>query len=350
MLNVQCFLRRPSLKEVLAVRYKSFIRNVGIFAHIDAGKTTTSEGILFLCGATRSVGLVDSGDTVMDFLPQEKERGITISAAAVSCDWKGPGHVDFTMEVERTSRVLDGSVLVVDAVAGVQAQTKTVWRSIRKHSLPCIGFINKMDRAGASWSQSLKSIQDKLHTKTICLQYPLLGEADGGLNKVVDLVGWKILEWAPPGQKGQPCAIATYNIEDTGGLYNKAHIPNDAIYDKIIAARREMIDNLSDFDEDLMALAMEHDYPNIPIQSIIHSLRQGTIHKHYMPVVLGSALKGRGIQPLLDMMVGLLPSPLERLTHVFLQDKRAAQQLPLPENLFCALAFKVLQHPQRGTM
>ncbi|RYY72805.1 hypothetical protein EON63_20395, partial [archaeon] len=271
-------------------------------------------------------------------------------------------HIPFTVhQVERTSRVLDGSVLVVDAVAGVQAQTKTVWRSIRKHSLPCVGFVNKMDRAGASWTQSLKSIQEQLCTPTVCLHYPLLssdgnglGDAhvcgDGTLNKVVDLVGWKILEWAPPGQKGLPSAITTHAIETSEGVYDKTHIPSDMVYEKILQARRHMIDTLADYDDDLMGMVMEHDYQHIPIHAIIQSLRHGTIRKHFMPVVLGSALKGRGIQPLLDMMVGLLPSPLERLTHVYLQDKRAGQQLPLPDHLFCALAFKVFNHPQRGTM
>uniref|UniRef100_A0A8C5YMJ6 Ribosome-releasing factor 2, mitochondrial n=1 Tax=Marmota marmota marmota TaxID=9994 RepID=A0A8C5YMJ6_MARMA len=285
------------------------IRNIGIMAHIDAGKTTTTERILYYSGYTRSLGDVDDGDTVTDFMAQERERGITIQSAAVTFDWKGyrinlidtPGHVDFTLEVERCLRVLDGAVAVFDASAGVEAQTLTVWRQADKHKIPRICFLNKMDKTGASFNYAVESIKEKLKAKPLLLQLPI-GEAKT-FKGVVDIVNKEKLLW-------------NSNSDDGKDFERKPLLETSdtELFKKTIEARNTLIEQL---------------------QTAIHRV---TVAQVAVPVLCGSALKNKGVQPLLDAITMYLPSPEER-NYEFLQWYKGD---------LCALAFKVLHDKQRG--
>lgn len=301
---------------------------MGIVAHIDAGKTTTSEYMLYLCGDISSAGRVDNGDTVMDFLPQERERGITIGSAAISMQWRDykinlidtPGHVDFTVEVERSCRVLDGVVVVVDAVSGVQAQTRTVWKQAARQCLPAVVFVNKMDREGASFTRALHSVEQKLGVSTLPLQLPC-HTTDESFDGFVDLLSMNKYEWldlksaeyakhlaAPPIPKVKkeqyPFSIRPLTEEDS--------IWNDAL-----AARAAMLDVLAGADEEFMEYFLEKDElvdvaDEDGLARTVAAIRRLTLNRSILPALCGASLRGRGVSTLLDSVLAFLPSPLER--------------------------------------
>jgi elongation factor G len=281
----------------------SKFRNIGIMAHIDAGKTTTTERILYYTGITHKIGEVHEGTATMDWMEQEQERGITITSAATTCFWERngvdhriniidtPGHVDFTMEVERSLRVLDGAVAVFDGVAGVEPQSETVWRQADKYGVPRICFINKLDRAGASFDRSFESIITRLGANPVALQIPI--GLEDQLKGVVDLVQMKGLIWKD---------------ETKGAEYETVEIPED-LKDAAAAAREKLIEAVASIDDDLMHKYLEGE--EISEQEIRKALRAGTIGLKLVPVVTGSAFKNKGVQTLLDAVVDYLPSPLD---------------------------------------
>src|ERR687884_820484 len=283
----------------------SKFRNIGIMAHIDAGKTTTTERVLFYTGVSHKIGEVHEGTATMDWMEQEQERGITITSAATTCFWKRdnvehriniidtPGHVDFTMEVERSLRVLDGAVAVFDGVAGVEPQSETVWRQADKYGVPRICFINKLDRAGASFDRSFESIITRLGANPVAIQIPI--GLEDQLKGVVDLVLMKGLIWKD---------------ETKGAEYEVVEIPED-LKDDAAASREKLIEAVADVEEDLMMKYLEDEGASITEDEIRAALRKGTIALKLVPVVTGSAFKNKGVQTLLDAVVDYLPSPLD---------------------------------------
>jgi elongation factor G len=281
----------------------SKFRNIGIMAHIDAGKTTTTERVLFYTGVSHKIGEVHDGNATMDWMEQEQERGITITSAATTCFWDRndveyrvniidtPGHVDFTMEVERSLRVLDGAVAVFDGVAGVEPQSETVWRQADKYRVPRICFINKLDRAGASFASSFASIEKRLGANAVALQYPI-GAEDHFLG-VVDLITMKALLWKD---------------ETKGAEYEVTEIPED-IRAEAEAAREILVEAVSSIDDELMEKFLEGE--EISESEIRAGLRRGTLDLKIVPVVMGTAFKNKGVQTLLDAVVDYLPSPLD---------------------------------------
>jgi elongation factor G len=278
-------------------------RNIGIMAHIDAGKTTTTERVLFYTGRSHKIGEVHEGTAIMDHMAQEQERGITITSAATTCFWKRngvehriniidtPGHVDFTMEVERSLRVLDGAVCVFDGVAGVEPQSETVWRQADKYGVPRICFINKLDRSGASFDRSFQSILTRLGANAVALQIPIGLEEH--LQGVVDLIQMKGLVW---------------KNEDKGAEYSTVEIPADLV-DAATEAREKLIEGLADIDDDIAMKFLEGE--EISQDEIRAALRKGTLASKIVPVVTGSAFKNKGVQTLLDAVIDYLPSPLD---------------------------------------
>ena len=278
-------------------------RNIGIMAHIDAGKTTTTERVLFYTGVSHKIGEVHEGTATMDWMEQEQERGITITSAATTCFWTRenseyriniidtPGHVDFTMEVERSLRVLDGAVAVFDGVAGVEPQSETVWRQADKYGVPRICFINKLDRAGASFDRSFESIITRLGANPIALQIPI--GLEDQFKGVVDLIKMKALVW---------------NDESKGASYETTDVPADLL-DEAKAARERMVEAVSSVDDDLMVKYLEGE--EISEAEIRAALRKGCLALKLVPVVTGSAFKNKGVQTLLDAVVDFLPSPLD---------------------------------------
>uniref|UniRef100_A0A5G2QIL5 Ribosome-releasing factor 2, mitochondrial n=1 Tax=Sus scrofa TaxID=9823 RepID=A0A5G2QIL5_PIG len=286
------------------------IRNIGIMAHIDAGKTTTTERILYYSGYTRSLGDVDDGDTVTDFMAQERERGITIQSAAVTFDWKGyrinlidtPGHVDFTLEVERCLRVLDGAVAVFDASAGVEAQTLTVWRQADKHKIPRICFLNKMDKTGASFNYAVESIREKLKAKPLLLQLPI-GEAKT-FKGVVDVVNKEKLLW-------------NLNSDDGKNFERKPllEVSDPQLLKETTEARNALIEQVADLDDEFANLVLgefSENFDLLPAEKLQTAIHRVTLAQTAVPVLCGSALKNKGVQPLLDAITMYLPSPEER--------------------------------------
>ncbi len=278
-------------------------RNIGIMAHIDAGKTTTTERVLFYTGVSHKIGEVHEGTATMDWMEQEQERGITITSAATTCFWTReeneyriniidtPGHVDFTMEVERSLRVLDGAVAVFDGVAGVEPQSETVWRQADKYGVPRICFINKLDRAGASFDRSFESIITRLGANPIAIQIPI--GLEDQFKGVVDLIRMKALVW---------------NDESKGASYEVTDVPADLL-EEAKAARERMVEAVSSVDDDLMLKYLEGE--QISEAEIRAALRKGTLALKLVPVVTGSAFKNKGVQTLLDAVVDFLPSPLD---------------------------------------
>ena len=275
-------------------------RNFGIMAHIDAGKTTTSERILYYSGKSHKIGEVHDGAATMDFMEQEQERGITITSAATTTFWNGkrlniidtPGHVDFTIEVERSLRVLDGAVCVLDSNQGVEPQTETVWRQGDKYNVPRIVFCNKMDKTGASFEQCIKDIKERLGAKPVPIQLPIGSEAN--FKGIIDLVRMKAVVWEE---------------ESLGAKYHDTEIPDD-LKDAAVAARLEMIEACAELDEQAT-----EDYLNgkeISNETIKTLLRKAVVTGAFFPVLCGSAFKNKGVQPLLDAVVDYLPSPLDR--------------------------------------
>lgn len=277
----------------------SATRNIGIVAHIDAGKTTTSERILFYCGKVHRMGEVHDGTATMDWMIQEQERGITITSAATTCFWSDhqiniidtPGHVDFTVEVERSLRVLDGAVGVFCAVGGVQPQSETVWRQAKRYHVPCLAFINKMDRMGANFAAVVQQMREKLAAPAVPVQLPIgAAETFAGM---IDLIAMQVM----------------YFSEDTqGSAVEIAAIPDELVSDAEVA-RAEMIERVAELDEELLEAYMENS--QVPTDLLVAALRRQTIAGKVVPVLGGSALKNKGVQPLLDGIISYLPSPLD---------------------------------------
>jgi elongation factor G len=273
-------------------------RNIGIMAHIDAGKTTTTERILYYTGKNYKIGEVHEGAATMDWMPQEQERGITITSAATTCMWRDtviniidtPGHVDFTVEVERSLRVLDGAVAVFDAVAGVEPQTETVWRQADKYAVPRICFINKMDRTGADFDQCVDMIKDRLDATVAVVQLPI--GAEGGFRGVVDLVHMRALVWD----------------DGMGEEWTEEEIPAD-LKDAAEAAHHELIDVVSNYDDTIMEKYLGDE--EITPEDLQRAIRTATLGSHAVPILCGSAFKNKGVQPMLDAVVDYLPSPLD---------------------------------------
>ena len=273
-------------------------RNIGIMAHIDAGKTTTTERILYYTGRTHKMGEVHEGAAVMDWMEQEQERGITITSAATACEWEGhriniidtPGHVDFTVEVERSLRVLDGAVAVFDAVAGVEPQSETVWRQADKYRVPRIAYINKMDRTGADFFNAVETMKDRLGAHPLPIQLPIGQEAD--FIGVVDLIEMKALTWK----------------DELGTEFETSEIPAELV-EQAEQYRTELIEACADYDDELMEAYLGEE--EIPHERIASSLHRACLDTKVTPVLCGSSFKNKGVQPLLDAIVELLPSPLE---------------------------------------
>ncbi|GAB6188361.1 elongation factor G [Marinitoga arctica] len=315
-------------------------RNIGIIAHIDAGKTTTTERILFYTGKKHKLGSVDDGTATMDWMEQEKERGITITSAATTCFWKDhriniidtPGHVDFTVEVERALRVLDGAVAVFDAQVGVEPQSETVWRQADRYNVPRIAYMNKMDKLGADFYNAVQTMVDKLGTNPLPLQIPIGAEAD--FEGVVDLVKMKAIYW----------------VSEDGAKYEYRDIPEDLV-EKADQYREDLITAISEYDEEIMELFFEGE--EIPEDKIKAAIRKGTIEGAFIPVVCGTSFKNKGVQPVLDAIVDYLPSPLD-LPPVKAYDERSGEfvkELHPDENgPFVALAFKIMVDPFVGKL
>lgn len=315
------------------------IRNIGIIAHIDAGKTTTTERVLYYTGRTYKLGGVDEGTAVMDWMDQEKERGITITAAATTCQWQGhriniidtPGHVDFTAEVERSLRVLDGGVVVFDGVSGVEAQSETVWRQADKYGVPRICFINKMDRLGADFEHSVKSITERLQARPLRIQLPLGQESF--FRGIIDLIDQKLWTFS----------------EDATQQPVSGPIPDEE-KERVAAARVEMIETLSENDDHLMEAYLEG--KEMSIADIRAGVRRATLDRRLVPVLCGSSLKNKGIQLLLDAVIDYLPSPADMLPISAVNPKTGEKVLreARDEAPFSALAFKVVSDPFMGRL
>ena len=316
------------------------VRNIGIMAHIDAGKTTTTERILYYTGRTHKMGEVHEGAATMDWMAQEQERGITITSAATTAFWRDhriniidtPGHVDFTVEVERSLRVLDGAVAVFDAVAGVQPQSETVWRQADKYNVPRIAFINKMDRTGADFFKSVQSMVDRLGAKPVPIQIPI-GTEDAHRG-VVDVVEMRAITYA----------------DDLGTKMEVGEIPAELV-EQANEYHHQVIDAVADHDDELMEAYLE-DESSVTAEQLKRALRAATLDGSITPVLLGSAFKNKGVQPLLDAIVDYLPSPLDvpsmhgidpRTQHEL--SRKAADDEP-----FSALAFKVMSDPYVGKL
>ena len=318
------------------------VRNIGIMAHIDAGKTTSTERILFYTGINYKIGEVHDGGATMDWMEQEQERGITITSAATTCMWKGnliniidtPGHVDFTVEVERSLRVLDGAVCVFDGVAGVEPQSETVWRQADRYNVPRICFVNKLDRTGASFERCVEMIGSRLNAIALVLQIPI--GIEGGFIGVVDLIAMKALTWHGETQKGED-----YTIEE---------IPADLV-EKAKQARHDMIETLADADDEVMEKYLEG--VELSEDEIIAAIRRATLADKLTPVLTGSAFKNKGVQPMLDAVNRYLPSPLDIkaiVGHKYSNVEEEDSRQPSESEPFSALAFKIMTDPHLGKL
>ncbi|MDR1487151.1 MAG: elongation factor G, partial [Deltaproteobacteria bacterium] len=313
-------------------------RNIGIIAHIDAGKTTTSERILFYTGVSQKIGEVHDGQAVMDWMAQEQERGITITSAATTCFWRKcrinlidtPGHVDFTIEVERSLRVLDGVVAVFCAVGCVQPQSETVWRQADRYGVPRIAFINKMDRLGADYKKCLREIKERLSARPVLLQIPI-GEEEK-FEGLIDLLEMKALRYSK-----DPNDPARFDVEE---------IPQNLL-EQAQAARSDLVEALADVDDGLIEDFLEgREISSDRLKSV---LRKGTIALQCVPVLLGSAFKNKGVQPLLDAVVDYLPSPIDIKPVTGLGPKKELLERPADDKApFAALAFKLMTDPYVG--
>ncbi|MDR2443430.1 MAG: elongation factor G [Deltaproteobacteria bacterium] len=313
-------------------------RNIGIIAHIDAGKTTTSERILFYTGVSQKIGEVHDGQAVMDWMAQEQERGITITSAATTCFWRKkrinlidtPGHVDFTIEVERSLRVLDGAVAVFCAVGCVQPQSETVWRQADRYGVPRIAFINKMDRLGSDYRRCLSEIRERLSATPVLLQLPIGREEK--FSGLIDLLEMKALRYI--------------NDPTDPSRYEETEIPKEML-EEAAEARNAMIEVLADFDDSLIEDFLEG--RDVPAKKLREILRQGTIGLKCVPVLLGSAFKNKGVQPLLDAVVDFLPSPVDIKPVSGLDPDRNVVERPADDEApFSALAFKLMSDPYVG--
>jgi len=315
-------------------------RNFGIMAHIDAGKTTTTERILYYTGKTYKIGEVHDGAATMDYMEQEQERGITITSAATTCFWLGkrlniidtPGHVDFTIEVERSLRVLDGAVCVLDGNQGVEPQTETVWRQGDKYGVPRIVFVNKMDKTGADFYQCIDDIKQKLGARPVPLQIPV--GAESAFKGVVDLLTMKALIW---------------DGEDKGAKFHEEEIPAD-LADRAAEFRAELIEAAVEMDDDVYNAYLEDKMPDV--ETLKRLVRRATVKSAFYPVLCGSAFKNKGVQPLLDAVVDYLPSPADRDAFKAIDVKTGKETVrkPLDTEPLAMLAFKIMDDPHVGTI
>ncbi|CUM53400.1 Ribosome-releasing factor 2, mitochondrial [Debaryomyces fabryi] len=359
-------------------------RNIGIIAHIDAGKTTTTERMLFYSGKTRRIGNVDEGDTVTDYLPSERERGITIQLAAITIPWNKnkiniidtPGHADFTFEVTRSLRVLDSCVTILDAVAGVEAQTEKVWKQAQSLGIPKIAYVNKMDRDGAGFSRTVKEIIQKLQTRVVLCNIPYWETPANDIpifKGVLDVLNIKLLKWNSE-SNSNGTDISVTDIEKEKDTYPE-------LYEMVSKSRESMVETLGEFDETIIDSFLENDedYMKIPASVLNSAIKKGTIANYVTPVFCGSSFKNIGVQPLMDAVVNFLPSPLEtKIPEISSSAPKAlakmkgknrkkkvsseSTEVPLSmdpkrglvinknPNLTTALAFKVITHPTRGVM
>ena len=321
-------------------------RNIGIMAHIDAGKTTTTERILYYTGKTHKIGEVHEGAATMDFMVQEQERGVTIQSAATTCFWKKdgndyriqiidtPGHVDFTAEVERSLRVLDGAVAVFDAVAGVQPQSETVWRQARNFGVPRIAFINKFDRVGADFWHAIDTMKERLHAKAVAIQVPMGAEDNfWGVIDLVTMTAWD------------------FKADDKGMTYREPMDEIPAEFQEIAEEKRaELLDAASEFDDDLMMAVLEDEPVEVPVLKA--AIRKGVLSNELNPVLVGSAYKNKGVQEMLDAVVDYLPSPLD-VPPVEGTDPNSGDTIsrkPSNDEPFSALAFKISTDPFVGKL
>ena len=313
------------------------VRNIGIMAHIDAGKTTTTERILLYSGRIHKVGEVHEGAATMDWMQQEKERGITITSAATTVTWRDhqinvldtPGHVDFTVEVERSLRVLDGAVAVFDAVAGVEPQSVTVWRQADRYSVPRIAFINKMDRLGADFFSSLESIKTRLGARAIAIQIPI-GKEDS-FQGVVDLINLRTIVYT----------------DDEGRNFESGEIPSE-MRETVAEHRHDLVEACADFDDSVMEKYLEDEGQTVTHDELVGALRRGVVSGYLVPVLCGAALRNKGVQPLLDAVVDFLPSPADKKAVEGTDPKTGKVEVREPDEdePFSALAFKIQKDPQ----
>ncbi|HSO92980.1 MAG TPA: elongation factor G [Candidatus Dormibacteraeota bacterium] len=315
------------------------VRNIGIMAHIDAGKTTTTERILYYTGRIHKMGEVHEGAATMDWMVQEQERGITITSAATAATWRGyhiniidtPGHVDFTVEVERSLRVLDGAVAVFDAVAGVEPQSETVWRQADRYEVPRIAFINKMDRMGADFFAAFKSIRERLGANAVPIQLPI-GSEDS-FEGMVDLIN----------------KVAIVYTDDLGTTMESEDVP-EAMREQVEMYHKQLLEAVAEFDDALMHKYLE-DQP-ITGKEIVAAIRKGTVAGRFVPVLCGAALRNRGVQPMLDAIVDFLPSPLDKLGVEGINPKNSEpeRRKPADNQPFAGLAFKIATDPYVGKL
>jgi elongation factor G len=320
-------------------------RNIGIMAHIDAGKTTTTERILYYTGRTYKIGEVHEGAAVMDWMEQEQERGITITSAATTCEWKDhriniidtPGHVDFTVEVERSLRVLDGAIALFDSVAGVEPQSETVWRQADKYHVPRIAYINKMDRIGANFAQGVQTMIDRLAARPVPIQLPIGAEAE--FQGIIDLVENHAIIYR----------------DELGKEQEVVEIPADQV-ERAAEAREHLLEELSHYDDELLEMILEDE--DVPVARIKNAIRQATLEIKLTPVLCGSSFKNKGVQPLLDAVLDYLPSPLEVPPVEGLEpakgssngDETTAVRHASDDEPFAALAFKIMADPYVGKL
>ena len=315
-------------------------RNIGIMAHIDAGKTTTTERILYYTGISHKIGEVHDGNATMDWMEQEQERGITITSAATTCYWKDhriniidtPGHVDFTIEVERSLRVLDGAVAVFDSVAGVEPQSETVWRQADKYDVPRMCFVNKMDRTGADFYRCVNMMVDRLGATPLVLQLPIGSEAE--FVGVVDLVKMKAIIWKD---------------ENLGAEFEEVDIPAD-LADKAAEYRAILVDSAVELDDEAMEAFLEGNEPSE--ETLKMCIRKGTLAGAFVPVLTGTAFKNKGVQPLLDAVVDFMPAPTDvaAIRGVVADTEKEVERHNSDDEPFAALAFKVMNDPFVGSL
>ena len=316
------------------------IRNIGVIAHIDAGKTTTTERILYYTGKSHKIGEVHDGAATMDWMEQEQERGITITSAATTAFWKDkrlniidtPGHVDFTIEVERSLRVLDGAVAVLDGNQGVEPQTETVWRQADRYNVPRIVFVNKMDKIGADFDMCLATIRDRLGVKAVPIQIPIGAEAS--LKGIVDLVRMKAVVWDNDG---------------LGATYRDEEIPAD-MKEKAEAARNYMIENAVELDDEAMEAYLGGEEPSEEV--LKRCLRKAVLTGAFYPILCGSAFKNKGVQPLLDAVVDYLPSPVDipPTAGIDFKTEEAVVRKASDDEPLSILAFKIMDDPFVGSL
>ena len=329
----------------MAKRDLHLTRNIGIMAHIDAGKTTTSERILFYTGKTHKIGEVHDGAATMDWMVQEQERGITITSAATTCYWNWnnntykinlidtPGHVDFTAEVERSLRVLDGAIATYSAADGVQPQSETVWRQADKYNVPRIGYVNKMDRSGADFFETVQQMKDILGANPVVIQIPI--GAEENFKGVVDLIKMKAILW---------------HDETMGAEYEVDEIPAD-LKDEADEWRDKLLEQAADYSDELMEKYMD-DPSTITEDEIIAAVRKGTVEMKCCPMLLGSSYKNKGVQPLLDYTCAFLPSPEDTpaIKGTNPETGEEEDRKPLEEEPTAALAFKIATDPFMGRL